>query len=170
MKYTTEFDEFFKKYAPEFADWQLFKAQAIVESNLNPDARSIVNGQPGAIGLMQIMPETGKELGFTEEELLDPEKNIKAGCEYMKQKFYDWTPGIDDCEERLKFAFASYNAGTGNIRKAQKYAVKNGLEAQDWSVVGLCLRKFTGDANTRQTVNYVAKIFRIHRELQEGKC
>src|SRR3954469_6866865 len=56
------YDDTFRKYSKRFFgpgfDWQYFKAQAMAESNLQPNAKSRV----GARGLMQLMPSTYKEI------------------------------------------------------------------------------------------------------------
>ena len=74
------YDELVKKYARQYGqDWRLITAQMYQESKFDPQATSWV----GARGLMQIMPVTGHELGFT--DLHDPEENIHAGVKYMSQ-------------------------------------------------------------------------------------
>lgn len=59
----------------------------------------------GATGLMQLMPETARELGC--DDLLNPEQNIEAGCKYMKQLY--------DMYGRWDLALAAYNGGMGNV-------------------------------------------------------
>jgi soluble lytic murein transglycosylase-like protein len=64
----------------------------------------------GAIGLMQVMPSTGKELGFTPEQLHDPENNIAAGTQYLADllKIY---------KGNLRMATIAYNQGVGNVER-----------------------------------------------------
>ena len=62
----------------------------------------------GAIGYMQVMPETGEELGY---DVSDCEQNIQAGTKYLRQM-------IDRYSRRrntLQLAVAAYNAGPGNV-------------------------------------------------------
>jgi len=67
-------------------------------------------------------------------------------------------------EQRLKFMFASYNAGKGNILKAQRRAEQQGEFANDWFPVGQSLKKVTGKHST-ETINYVEKIFIIQEDI-----
>lgn len=77
-------------------------AIAYHESRLNPDA---ARGKNGEFGIMQIMPATGKSMGFTNKDLSDPEKNIEAGLKYLKQN-------LDAFGGDPKMATVGYNAGT----------------------------------------------------------
>lgn len=72
------------------------------ESRLNPNAP---RGSSGEYGIMQVMPKTGKGLGFTNKDLADPEKNIEAGLKYLKQN-------LDAFGGDAKLATIGYNAGT----------------------------------------------------------
>ena len=97
------------------------KYLALIESNLNLDARSSV----GAVGLWQFMEATAKEFGLTVnsnvDERLNIEKATQAACKYLKNayKIYnDWAS-----------AMASYNAGQSRITKElEQQKVKTALD------------------------------------------
>jgi membrane-bound lytic murein transglycosylase MltF len=118
----------FEKYGQKYNfDPLMLAAQGYQESQLNQDAKSRV----GAIGVMQIMPETGKGLGVGDIGGIEP--NIHAGAKYMDQLMTKYFPDakFDDVNRTL-FAFASYNAGPGNISKMRKAAEKSGLDHDKW--------------------------------------
>jgi membrane-bound lytic murein transglycosylase F len=106
-------------------DWRLITSQMFQESRFNPKAKS----SAGALGLMQILPRTGKELGY--DNLTNPEESIKAGIKYL-----DWTRDrfSDDIpvQQRLFFALAAYNAGYGHVKDAQRLAKKMNLKPDVW--------------------------------------
>ena len=120
-KWTDEYDRHFRKYSKRYFgplfDWHWFKAQAIAESNLNADAVSHV----GARGLMQIMPDTFKEITDKNPhfaEVDQPRWNIAAGIYYDRLLYrkFPTTP----VQDRLYLALASYNAGFGRILIASR--------------------------------------------------
>jgi len=77
-------------------------AIAYHESRLNPNAP---RGTSGEFGIMQVMPKTGKGMGYTNKDLSDPDKNIEAGLKYLKQN-------LDAFGGDPKMATVGYNAGT----------------------------------------------------------
>ncbi len=118
----------FKKYAARYKfDPLMLSAQGYQESQLNQDARSPV----GAIGLMQVMPATGKELNVGDIAVADA--NVHAGAKYMDQLIGKELAGaqLDDVNRTL-FAFAAYNCGPGNMAKLRKTAEARGLNPNVW--------------------------------------
>lgn len=119
MKYQTEIVKFSQAHN---LNPSLVGAMIFVESRFNPEVVS----HKGAIGLMQIMPSTGRwvatELGetnFSPDDLLDPIKNLKIGTwylAYLKRLFQD----------NDYLALASYNAGHGNVSQWIREGIWNG--------------------------------------------
>jgi len=135
--WTDEYDRHFRKFTKHYfgphVDWHWFKAQAIAESHLKPNAR----GPSGGRGIMQILPSTFEEIRKSNPHLLnidDPKWNIGAGI-YYDRKLYRWWNKDVSFKERLALTFGSYNAGFGRIRKAYKRAQGGGNEVKEWSQV-----------------------------------
>ena len=84
-------------------DSKLVKAVAIAESNMNQDDIS----DAGAIGVMQLMPETAAGLGI---DPYDEQQNIEGGTKYLKQM-------LDTFGGNVRKAVAAYNAGPGAVQK-----------------------------------------------------
>ncbi len=121
------YDEQIKQGAKQIGwDWRLIASIVYQESNFNPRVESWA----GAIGLMQIMPETGDFLHAG--DLWDPHQNIKAGIRFLKFLDDYWAKTVSDPTERLKFVLASYNVGASHVIDAQKLARKNGRNASLW--------------------------------------
>jgi membrane-bound lytic murein transglycosylase MltF len=118
----------FQKYGARYNfDPLMLAAQGYQESRLQQDARSHM----GAIGVMQIMPATGEELRVGDITHLEP--NIHGGAKYMNRLMTSYFPDAKfDEDERTLFAFASYNAGPGNISKMRKLAIQRGLDGDQW--------------------------------------
>jgi len=100
-----KFDEFVRKYSQKYnVDPALIHAVIKAESAYDPDALSI----KGAVGLMQLMPDTAKQYGVTDR--FSPEENIEGGTKYLKFL-------LDRYEGNVSLAVAAYNAGEGAVDK-----------------------------------------------------
>jgi soluble lytic murein transglycosylase len=120
-----------------------------VESNFNPNARS----KKGAIGLMQLMPQTAKEVAikylnlenYNEKELYNPDLNIALGVYYVKIL-------SDMFNNNTNLVLASYNAGLGNV---QIWKMKNPIIEYD-----------PEEMPFKETKNYVSKINKFYKCLK----
>jgi membrane-bound lytic murein transglycosylase MltF len=147
--------ELFRKYGTQYKfDFLLMAAQGYQESRLNQEARSHV----GAIGVMQLMPDTGKEQRVGDVTKLEP--NIHAGVKYMRyvrDQYFEQEP-MDDLNKGL-FTFASYNAGPGRIRQLRREAQKKGLDPNVWFGN---VERIASERIGRETVTYVSNIFKYY--------
>lgn len=164
----TDYDRHFSKYTkrcfgPAF-DWRHFKAQAIAESRLDNHAVSYA----GAVGLMQIMPSTYKEITGRHRHIKgssnDPQWNIAAGIAYNRS-IWNIFKAKRPFQDRLDFMFGAYNAGKGSIIRAQRRAKRNGLDPNRWHSIEKTLPRVTG-RRSRETLGYVKKIKVIKQALQ----
>jgi len=94
-----QFDPIIEKAAVAASvEADLLRAVIVVESGFNARAKS----RRGAVGLMQLMPETARRFGATNR--YDPKQNVHAGARYLKSL-------IDRYGKDIKLALAAYNAG-----------------------------------------------------------
>jgi membrane-bound lytic murein transglycosylase MltF len=154
--------DLFEKYGSKYGfDPLMLAAQGYQESRLDQTAKSHV----GAIGVMQIMPATGASLKVGDIHQIEP--NIHGGVKYMDQLmthyFHDarFTEG-----NRPLFAFASYNAGPGNISRMRKEAAKRGLDPDKWFNN---VEIVTAEKLGIETTTYVRNIYKYYAayKLQE---
>ena len=149
----------FRMYGEKYTiDYLLMMAQGYQESQLDQNAKS----QVGAVGVMQLMPATGKEMGVGDIAQLEP--NIHAGVKYIRfmiDHYYANEP-MDKINKGL-FAFASYNAGPGRISQLRKRAAERGLDPNKWfNNVEVVAAESIG----RETVQYVANIYKYYLAYQ----
>jgi membrane-bound lytic murein transglycosylase F len=164
----TKYDKYFSKYSKRFFgpafDWRLFKAQAVAESRLKAEAKSHV----GAVGVMQIMPRTFKEIRHKNPTIKgnrkQPRWNIAAGI-YYDRMLWKTFKAKRPVRDRINFMFGAYNAGKGNIIKAQKVARSKKMNENLWPSVKAALPQVTGKRST-ETVRYVEKIHTVKEVLR----
>ena len=147
--------EMFRKYADKYSvDFLLMMAQGYQESRLDQKVKSKV----GAVGVMQVMPTTGKELAVGDISQLEP--NIHAGVKYMRfmiDRYYKDEP-MTPVDKGL-FTFASYNAGPARIRQLRQEAAKRGFDPNVWfNNVEVIASERIG----AETVTYVSNIYKYY--------
>lgn len=146
----------FEKHAGTYEfDHLLLMAQGFQESQLDQAARS----RAGAVGVMQLLPSTAKELGIQGVEG-SADRNIEAGSKYLRLISDTY---LDDAEitpvNRLLLSFAAYNAGPGNLMKFRRLAEKSGLDPNVWfGNVEQAAARIVG----RETVDYVGNIYKYY--------
>jgi membrane-bound lytic murein transglycosylase MltF len=147
--------KFFETYGSRYkVDYLLMAAQGYQESQLDQSVKSHV----GAIGVMQVMPATGKDLAVG--DITQTEPNIHAGVKYfrfMMDEFYKDEP-MDDMNKAL-MTLASYNAGPGRMRQLRRETAKRGLDPNVWFGN---VERIVSEKIGRETVTYVSNIYKYY--------
>jgi len=149
----SEFDDLIVENATQHSLHPDFVRAVIqAESAFNPRARSV----KGAMGLMQLMPDTAAELGVTNP--FDPEQNIRGGVAYLRSL-------LDRFNGNEELALAAYNAGPGAVTKygskvppyretreyVQKVGRRTSIAAQPRNVVYRVVEIVDGEEVVRYT-------------------
>jgi membrane-bound lytic murein transglycosylase F len=167
---SSRYDDLFRSYSKKFFgpafDWRIFKAQAMAESGLDPNAQSWV----GARGLMQLMPATYKEVQSKNPdlgEIADPKWNIAAGIYYDRQLWRQWMELGEDVNHRRSFMFGSYNAGRGTLLRAQRVAADKALNHNEWPSIQVIAPEVPRWRH-EETLGYVEKILKIVERMDDN--
>jgi membrane-bound lytic murein transglycosylase MltF len=156
MKQFEQTSQTFQKYSAEYGmDYLLMMAEGFQESGLKQEAKSPV----GAVGVMQLMPDTGRQMNVG--DIHQEDANIHAGIKYfhsMVEKNYGNEPGMDDLNKIL-FTFAAYNCGPGRMKQLRAEAAAKGYNPNIWiDNVEIVAAERIG----AETVNYVANIYKYY--------
>ena len=147
--------ELFKKYGAQYhVDYLLMAAQGYQESTLDHSAKS----GAGAIGVMQVMPATGKQMNVG--DIREIESNIHAGVKYMRfmmDQYFKDEP-MDTLNKAL-MTFAAYNAGPGRLQQLRREAAARGLDPNVWFGN---VERVASERVGRETVTYVSNIFKYY--------
>lgn len=161
------FDIYFKQYSRQCGwDWKLLAAQAYQESGFDPNAVSWM----GAMGLMQLMPATARNVGVSQDKVFDPESNVRGATRLISQLNSHYS-AIRSENERINFILAAYNAGPGHVDDARALASKNGKDPNVWKdnvdyyILNMCKAEFYNQPEVKhgyfrgtETFDYVNKI------------
>ena len=145
----------FRKYGARYdLDYLLMMAQGYQESMLDQNARSAA----GAIGVMQIMPGTGRDMNTGDITQLEP--NIHAGVKYIRllqDRYFQASPM--DALNKTLFSFAAYNAGPARVSQLRARAERQGLDPNVWlkNVEIVAAEKIGAE-----TVTYVSNIYKYY--------
>jgi membrane-bound lytic murein transglycosylase MltF len=143
----------FKKYGDKYGfDYLALAAQAYQESGLDQKKKS----PAGAVGIMQIRPQTAADKAVGIRNIQRLENNIHAGVKYLAylREAYFNDPKMSPVD-RVYFSWAAYNAGPSRIAKLRGKAARMGVDPNKWfyNVENVAAR-FIG----REPVDYVASI------------
>lgn len=154
--YPLPYEEDIYRYSRQFqVDPYLVAAVMRVESKFNPRAES----NRGALGLMQLMPETAQwaaqqlKVDFEKEKLFNPQYNIMLGCWYLSNLHSEF-------KDDLPLVLASYNGGRGNVKQWIKNSQWSGKAHQVDQIPFM---------ETRQFVKKVLRDYERYRLIYEGE-
>lgn len=161
--------DLFRRYDERYGlDPLLLMAQGYQESRLDNRVRS----RSGAVGIMQVLPSTGRELGVGDVRELEP--NIHAAAKYLRHIVDTYFADVpSDQIDQTLFAFASYNAGPSRVSRLRAATRERGLNPDEWfGNVELVVSEKVGAEPTGYVSNifkyYVAfKLLEQHRQARD---
>lgn len=177
---TSKYDDLFKEVAAkEELDWRLLSAIAFVESKYHNDVIS----PNGAVGLMQIMPQTGAVHGKDKKALLSPYVNVSTAAKHLHTVARKLKINGRDIskEDRLAILVAAYNCGHGHMQDVLRLTAASGKDPNKWEDVSFFLTKMNeqayygdpavkfGKFNGTHTVKYVDEVLSALHGMKNKK-
>jgi len=173
----SRYDRYFQDAAKEAGlDWRLLAAQSYHESRFRPNKVSWA----GAVGLMQLMPRTARDMGI--RDLYNPRLNILAGARYMRLLYNLYSDSRSE-DDRIKMVLGAYNAGIGHVSNAKRLAAEVGGDSTAWNDVGMALAMlekpeyyqrdgyaFVRGRTVRRYVEDVLERYRIFKDLMPASA
>jgi membrane-bound lytic murein transglycosylase MltF len=147
----------FRTYGARYDfDWLMLASFAFQESGFDQSVRSPV----GAIGVMQVMPETAADRAVGIADIEELENNVHAGTKYLYVlRDHYFSDDALDPTERMLFTMAGYNAGPNRINRLRNVAAERGLDPNVWfNNVELVVAAQVG----REPISYVGNIYRYY--------
>ena len=135
-------------------DWLMMMAQGYQESQLDQKVRS----RKGAIGIMQLLPSTGRSMGY--RDITNAHSNIAAGVAYIgwiRNNYFNEEDIPPD--SKVDFSLAAYNAGPMRIQAMRREAKRRGLNPNLWFDH---VERVVLDKIGEETVRYVANVNRYY--------
>jgi len=163
----SRYDRLIQKYSTHIGwDWRLLASLIYQESGFQPKATS----RGGAVGLMQLVPNTAKKYSVSGKS--SPDFQINAGVKYLKLLDKEFMSSVHDQNERTKFVLASYNVGINHVQDAQRLAKKYKKDPNlwtnnvDWFMIQKSNPQFCKDSvvlygtcHGKETYNFVNEVF-----------
>jgi membrane-bound lytic murein transglycosylase MltF len=152
-EHLSQLGDLFRKYADMYEfDWLKIAALAYQESRFDQEKKS---GR-GAVGVMQIKPDTAADPNVNIKNVFKLENNIHAGVKYLaflRDRYFN--DAAIDTNAKVDFTLAAYNAGPARIRSLRRQAKEMGLNQNKWFFnVEHIAQKEIG----METVQYVANV------------
>lgn len=173
-KALSPYDNIFRKYAARIGwDWRLLAAVSFKESRFSVWEKSSF----GAVGLMQIKPNTAAHYGVA--NVYDPDQNVQAAAAHLDylQRIYR-RAGIDSANV-LRFTLAAYNAGEGRIEDCMQFTRSMGGDPAQWEEVAARIPLMSrpeyynnpelirlGKFNGIQTLQYIGDVLEIYADYR----
>lgn len=144
----------------------LIKGMVAVESAGNPFAVS----EAGAGGLMQLMPGTAAEMGLSDSERFDAEKNVEAGAGYLQKQMASISKQLQRESDKtglpiafdIRFPLAAYNGGLKHVLAG----ISKGYTT--WEEMKPYLASVKSPKNAKQNLEYPDKVLAATLAFMQG--
>lgn len=141
------------RQAPDKSFDQVFSSLLQAESggkHIDPETGKLIKSKAGALGITQLMPSTAKKPGYGIKPVQDESEAeyMRVGKEYLGklyEKFQDWNKTL-----------AAYNAGVGNVIKAEGKAARFGGDWKDYL------------PKKSETLPYIERILKENKDAKKG--
>ncbi|MEF9949915.1 MAG: transglycosylase SLT domain-containing protein [Mucinivorans sp.] len=139
-------------------DWRLLSAIAYQESRFQHE----ITSHRGAVGLMQIMPRTARQMGYDQAKLYDPKVSVEIALKLLHTIEATFRfPASMPAADRTKVILAAYNAGAGFMIKVRRQAAQEGAAYNNFDTLS---QYITREGTHSETVDFANKVYRKYQQ------